>query len=129
MVFPPALFSTGSRSANRVAAESMPPPLAARLILMHTALCLALKARTPGECLRQPHIASLPPSNFPLKLAPAAGGRSTLVTDTASWFSTYDEFDFKLQVTGGAVPPDKAGQIALVPLVLAQLDTFKDAHP
>jgi hypothetical protein len=66
--------------------------------------------------------------DFPVKLTPAAGGRSTLVTDTASWFSTYDEFDFKVHVTGGPMPTDKAGQIALVPLALAQQDTFKDSH-
>src|SRR5262249_37409788 len=66
--------------------------------------------------------------DFPVKLSPPAGGRSMLVTDTASWFSTSDEFDFSVHVTGGDIPPDEAGQIALVPLALKPRDNFKDTH-
>jgi hypothetical protein len=63
--------------------------------------------------------------DFPVRLSPPAGGRSMLVTNTASWFSTYDEWGFKVHVTGGPIPQDEAGKIALVPQALAARDDCK----
>ncbi len=62
-----------------------------------------------------------------MKIAPAAGGMTALPFDAAHWYSTYDEYDFKVQVTG-TMPPDDAGKIALVPLALPNINNMKSTH-
>ena len=65
--------------------------------------------------------------HVPVKIAPAAGGMTALPFDAAHWYSTYDEFDFKVQVTD-TMPPDDAGKIALVPLALPNINNMKSTH-
>jgi hypothetical protein len=66
--------------------------------------------------------------DFPLTISPPAGGYKAIYKGLASWYAFADQPTFKVLVDG-AIPPTEAGQVAALPQVLAQADTFKSTHP
>jgi hypothetical protein len=66
--------------------------------------------------------------DVPSKISPKTGGFAEISKGLGSWWVFADSVHFTAHFDG-TIPADEAGQIALIPLVLANAPSFADAHP
>jgi hypothetical protein len=68
------------------------------------------------------------PFNFPVTISPSAGGVSAIADLHAECRSRAEHFTYVLTVTGGPIPPDLPGRVALLQTELASDPKFQSTH-